>query len=102
MSVPHHETSGTPPAETRQSLGPILSALLGGAACGLLVADVLASPILVGWVLLTLAVGLQLVLLLRRPRSSPSFTAPQPPLWFWLALLVMVAFLGLMRLFLLI
>jgi hypothetical protein len=95
----YHEESATPPTESRPNPEFILSALVGGAAFGLLVADLLATPLLIGWVLLVLAVGIQLVSLLRRPGSSTPQASLRPPLWFWLALLVMLAAFALIRLY---
>jgi hypothetical protein len=102
MSLLHHDKPGPPPVATRPSLSFVLSMLSGGAAFGLLVADMLASPVLAGWVLVVLAVGVQLVALLRRPQPSVRRASRQPPRWFWLGLLVMLAAFALMRLFVLI
>lgn len=102
MSLLHDKEPELPPAEPRPGPGFVLSALFGGAAFGLLAADMLATPILAGWVLLVLAVGLQLAALLHRPRPPARRTSTQPPRWFWLALLVMLAAFALMRLFVLI
>jgi hypothetical protein len=99
MSRLYHEESATPPTESRPNPEVILSALVGGAAFGLLVADLLATPLLIGWVLLVLAVGIQLVSLLRQPGSSTPQGSLRPPLWFWLALLVMLAAFALIRLY---
>lgn len=99
MHVPHHEKADAPHVERRSSLDVMLSALLSGTACDLLVADLLAAPIVVGWTLLLLAVGMQFVALLRRSRQSAPQAYRRPPGRFWLALLVMLAAFALLRLF---